>query len=117
MTSMHQPCKDPLVLEQSAVVILLDIDSTFFDFVKAELKQFHERFGRADLLLLFSCMARHMAPGVTVYDEIDEVCRLRKLPLAGFFTYGEIGRNTRGKCDFHNKAFALMALRLRDTIC
>ncbi|MCX7019271.1 MAG: FIST N-terminal domain-containing protein [bacterium] len=85
------------------------------DFVKSELKQFHERFSEASLLLLFSCMARHGALGPMVEDEINEASRLWKAPLVGFFTYGEIGENAHGKCDFYNETFALMALRMRDS--
>ena len=84
------------------------------DFVKGELKEFHDRFGDASLLLLFSCMARHSALGEMVEDEINEASRLWESPLVGFFTYGEIGENMHGKCDFYNETFALMALRMRD---
>jgi hypothetical protein len=66
-----------------------------------------------DLLIMFSCMARHMALGPLVEDEIQAAQRLWQNPAIGFFTYGEIGRNTAGRCDFYNETCALALLRLR----
>jgi hypothetical protein len=37
--------------------------------------------------------------------------RLWNVPMVGFFTYGEIGRNAGGATDFHNETCVLVALR------
>jgi len=64
-----------------------------------------------DCMLLFSCVARHIALGPTVEDEIEVIGERWDVPLAGFFTYGEIGHNSQGKCDFHNETCTLMLMR------
>ncbi len=81
------------------------------DFVKKDLKKYFEIFPESDLLLLFSCMARHMAVGPMVEEEIVEAARLWNLPVTGFFTYGEIGKNMVGNCDFFNETFTLVTLK------
>ncbi len=72
---------------------------------------FHEGCGDADVLLLFSCMARHLSLGPEVEDEIHRARAFWGVPLAGFFTYGEIGPDGGGRCAFHNETFTLLALR------
>ncbi len=64
-----------------------------------------------DCMLLFSCVARHIALGPTVEDEIEVIGERWDVPLAGYFTYGEIGNNTVGKCDFHNETCTLLLMR------
>ena len=81
------------------------------DFVKNDLRSFYKDYNNSDLLLLFSCMARHMAIGPMVEDEISESLNLWKSPLIGFFTYGEIGVNAKGKCDFYNETYTLVTLK------
>lgn len=81
------------------------------DYVKRDIQSFFETNGAADLLLLFSCMARHMAVGPMVEDEIAAAANLWNLPVTGFFTYGEIGRNLKGSCDFHNETYTLVTLK------
>ena len=66
-----------------------------------------------DLTLFFSCMARHLALGPMIEDEIRAAQRVWNVPGIGFFTYGEIGRNQAGCCDFHNETFALAFLWLK----
>ena len=56
-------------------------------------------------------MARHMAVGPMVEEEIVEAARLWNLPVTGFFTYGEIGKNMVGNCDFFNETFTLVTLK------
>jgi len=43
-----------------------------------------------------------MALGPMVEDEISAVHKLWEVPMVGFFTYGEIGSVSQGRCDFHN---------------
>jgi hypothetical protein len=64
-----------------------------------------------DLLVLFSCMARHNALGPTISEEIDDAWQNWKKPLIGFFTYGEIGSNYQSACDFHNETFTMVSIR------
>jgi hypothetical protein len=64
-----------------------------------------------DAMLLFSCVARHIALGPTVEDEIEVIGNRWDVPLAGYFTYGEIGMNSAGKCDFHNETCTLLLMR------
>ncbi len=71
---------------------------------------FHKNNKRADLLLLFSCIARHIALGPLISTEIKLASIKWKKPLAGFFTYGEIGNNHQGTGSFHNQTFTLALL-------
>jgi len=66
-----------------------------------------------DLLVFFSCIARHAALGPMVEDEIRAAQNIWKAPGLGFFTYGEIGRNLVGRCDFYNETCALVLLRVK----
>ncbi len=72
---------------------------------------FHEAHKKADLILLFSCIARHIALGPLISTEIKLASIKWKSPLAGFFTYGEIGSNDNGINTFHNQTFTLALLR------
>jgi hypothetical protein len=72
---------------------------------------FHRENKRADLLLLFSCIARLIALGPLVSTEIKLAAIKWKRPLAGFFTYGEIGNAENGDPAFHNQTFTLALLR------
>ncbi len=71
---------------------------------------FHQNNKRADLLLLFSCIARHIALGPLISTEIKLASIKWKKPLAGFFTYGEIGNNEQETGSFHNQTFTLALL-------
>jgi len=66
-----------------------------------------------DLLIFFSCIARHAALGPMVEDEIRSAQRIWNAPGVGFFTYGEIGKNLVGRCDFYNETCALVLLRVK----
>lgn len=65
---------------------------------------------KADALIMFSCKARHLSLGPMVSDEIDQVKNVWDAPLAGFFSYGEMGKSTKGKHEFHNNTCSLVAL-------
>ena len=75
-----------------------------------DITSFHSTRPDADLVIAFSCMARHWAAGTLVGDEIAAALRLWKKPLVGFFTYGEIGQGHTGQCDFHNESLCLVLL-------
>ena len=92
--------------------------SSFFGYEIIEqsighLREFHSIHPRADLVLIFSCMARHEVAGPMVNDEIAAAAGLWEAPLIGFFSYGEIGLNPHGTCDFHNETLSLATIRLK----
>jgi len=65
----------------------------------------------AEIIFIFSCMARHLAMGPNIEEEIKIAYQLWQVPIAGFFTYGEIGVNYKGICDFHNETLALLLIK------
>lgn len=87
-----------------------------FEVVGCAIEQFsafNRRIPEADAVVLYSCKARHLVLGPMVEDEISAICKLWNAPLVGFFTYGEIGPNSGGKCDFHNDTLCLVLIRER----
>lgn len=79
-----------------------------------DMEAFHTLHPRASLLLLFSCMARYRVAGPMAADEVLAAYRLWQAPLAGFFTYGEIGSARHGTCDFFNETLSLVLISLRE---
>jgi hypothetical protein len=79
--------------------------------VKRDIDTYSKKFPQADHLILFSCMARHLALGPMVDEEILAAYEKWNVPLIGFFTYGEIGKSLTGKCDFFNETFTLATLK------
>jgi len=77
----------------------------------SEIRAFHRRVPDADALLLFSCKARHFALGPLAEDEVRPMQRLWNVPMVGFYTYGEFGKNAAGATDFHNETCVLVALK------
>ena len=87
-----------------------------FEVVEYSIEQFSEfnqEIPEADAIVLFSCKARHLALGPMVEDEISAICKLWNVPLVGFFTYGEIGPCSGGRCDFHNDTLCLVLIKGR----
>jgi len=78
-----------------------------------QLSVFNKQISEADAMVLFSCKARHLVLGPMVEDELSGICKLWNVPLVGFFTYGEIGPNAGGKCDFHNDTLSLVLIQGR----
>ncbi len=72
---------------------------------------YHGKHQKADLLLLFSCIARHITLGPLISTEIKLASIKWRKPLVGFFTYGEIGNNEKGNCIFSNQTFTLALIR------
>jgi hypothetical protein len=62
----------------------------------------------ADAMIMFSCKARHLSLGPMVSSEIDHVKDVWGAPMAGFFSYGEIGKATKGKHEFHNNTCSIV---------
>lgn len=82
------------------------------------IEQTVEEFGRfsavhpeADALILFSCKGRHAALGPLIEDEISGIYDHWGVPMAGFFSYGEIGNGANGICNFHNETCSLVILK------
>ena len=65
---------------------------------------------QADALLVFSCAGRHPVLGPLVTEENEGLAQLCQTPMAGFFTYGEIGRSLNGKQNFHSGACCWVTL-------
>jgi hypothetical protein len=65
----------------------------------------------ADALLIFSCAGRHPVLGPLVTAENEGLHEIWNTPMAGFFTYGEIGRAKKGKQEFHSGACCWVALK------
>lgn len=69
-----------------------------------------EELPEAEAMIMFSCKARHLSLGPMVSDEINQVKEVWDVPMAGFFSYGEIGKATKGKHEFHNNTCSLVVL-------
>jgi hypothetical protein len=65
----------------------------------------------ADALLVFSCAGRINVLGPLVQSENQGLHDLWKAPMAGFFTYGEFGKDQRHKTEFHSGACSWVALK------
>ena len=76
--------------------------SEIIDHAIEQMSEFNQLIPRPDAMVLFSCKGRHVALGPMVEDEISSIHKLWKIPLVGFFSYGEIGPVPQGRCDFHN---------------
>ncbi len=78
---------------------------------KSKVLDFADNNPESDLFLLFSCVARHLALGPMVEEEIQLVIDKWNVPIAGFFTYGEIGTNPGKACDFYNQTYTLVSIK------
>ena len=65
----------------------------------------------AQALLVFSCAGRLNALGPLTNSENDGLHEIWKVPMAGFFTYGEFGKGNKGKQEFHSTTCCWVALR------
>jgi len=65
----------------------------------------------ADAVILFSCAGRLMSLGPMMSKEIEEIHKVWNVPMAGFFTYGEIARATDGNNDLHNLTACCVVLK------
>lgn len=66
---------------------------------------------KADALIMFSCVSRHLSFGALIKEEIEQVKKVWDAPMIGFFTYGEYGKSKIGTNEFHNNACCLVALK------
>jgi hypothetical protein len=65
----------------------------------------------ADALVMFSCIGRIDAFGPMTSEELKGMQSVYKVPMAGFFSYGEYGRATGGNNEFHNMTCCWVALK------
>ena len=65
----------------------------------------------ADALLIFSCAGRLSALGPMAHDENEELTNVWKVPMAGFYTYGEFGKGENGKHEFHSTTNSWVVLK------
>ena len=80
--------------------------------VTKDAQQIKEKeFPDADALVMFSCIGRHDELGPMVSIEIEGVKNSFNVPMAGYFSYGEFGRATNGKNEFHNNTCCWVALK------
>ena len=70
-----------------------------------------EKQPKADALIMFSCVSRHLSFGVLMSEEIEQVQQVWNAPMVGFFTYGEFGKSKTGKHEFHNNTCCVVALK------
>ena len=99
------------VPEGSTVMFSSSPGFEVIDSTKSKVMDFATQNPESDLFLLFSCVARHLALGPMVEDEISLVAEKWKVPVAGFFTYGEIGTNPGKACDFYNQTYTLVSIK------
>ncbi len=65
----------------------------------------------ADALLIFSCAGRLGALGPMAQQENEGLTDVWKVPMAGFYTYGEYGKAINGKHEFHSTTNSWVALK------
>ncbi len=99
------------VPEGSTVMFSSSPGFEVIDGTKSKVLEFAENNPESDLFLLFSCIARHLALGPMVEDEISLVTEKWNVPVTGFFTYGEIGTNPGKTCDFYNQTYTLVSIK------
>lgn len=114
----------PLRVDEEAQALVMDVPmpegSTFwfsvppdFDIVDEVLDEANAiaQGETADALLVFSCAGRINVLGPLVQSENEGLQQLWKSPMAGFFSYGEFGRDKQQKAEFHSGACSWVALK------
>jgi len=66
---------------------------------------------QAEALLVFSCAGRINVLGPLVNSENEGLHNVWNTPMAGFFTYGEFGIDSKDKMEFHSGACSWVALK------
>ncbi len=72
--------------------------------------EFHEKNQQADLMILYSSVAREEAIGPLINTEIKLASIKWKVPLVGCFSYGEIANENGSSSTFYNQSFTLALL-------
>ena len=101
-----------LVEEGAKVQLSIPPDFEIIDKVINDCKEVKSNeLQEADALIMFSCVGRLSALGPLISDEIEGVKNTFKVPLAGFFSYGEFGRATNGNHEYHNLTCCWVAIK------
>lgn len=74
-------------------------------------KEYKEGKEKPDAMILFSCKARHWAFGPMIDEEVEALHKLWEIPYHGFFSFGEIGKNSKGSTQFFNETCCLVTLK------
>lgn len=99
------------VPQGSKVRFSLPPDYNVIEKVIEECREIKEKeLPEAEAMIMFSCKARHLSLGPMVSDEIDQVKDVWDAPMAGFFSYGEMGKASKGKHEFHNNTCSLVVI-------
>ena len=65
----------------------------------------------ADALLIFSCAGRLTTLGPMANDEVEGLKDIWNVPMAGFYSYGEFGRATNARHEFHSTTISWATLK------
>ena len=76
----------------------------------------NETHAEAEALLIFSCAGRLSALGPMAQQENEGLAGVWNVPMAGFYTYGEFGRATNGKHEFHSTTNSWVALKEKEMV-
>jgi hypothetical protein len=119
----------PLSIDEKENALVLDVampEGTKFWFavppdfeIVEEIVQEAERIrqgSHADALLIFSCAGRLNVLGPLTQSENEGLHETWQAPMAGFFTYGEYGRDEKGNQEFHSGACSWVALKEKKSI-
>jgi hypothetical protein len=71
----------------------------------------NERMPEADAVVVFSCGGRILSFGPMMNAEIEGVNQVWKVPMAGMFSYGELGRATGGNLELLNLTTCCVAIK------
>jgi hypothetical protein len=71
----------------------------------------NDRMPEADAVVVFSCAGRILSFGPMMNAEIEGVKQVWKVPMAGMFSYGELGRATGGNLELLNLTTCCVALK------
>ncbi len=80
------------------------------DNVVSDFSEYSKEHPEAEALILFSCHGREIAFGPWMEEEIKRLRAFWDAPLAGFFTFGEIGQVKNRPSEFHNLTCSLVLL-------
>jgi hypothetical protein len=101
-----------MVEQGSKIQLSLPPDFEIIDDVVNDSKEVKaNELQEADALIMFSCIGRLYALGPLISDEIEGVKNTFKVPMAGFFSYGEFGRATDGNHEYHNLTCCWVAMK------
>lgn len=86
-----------------------------FDIVETVLKSAaalkEKENATADAVLVFSCLGRRSVLGPMVTDENQGLHKIWNVPMAGFFSYGEYGKDPGNDHVFHSTTCSWVALK------